>query len=232
MCIFTLLTFSIKYAGSFEDEFDPLRALFRLAVDVGEGKWSQNGIPKGEVSTEEHLQVAVSLMRSHYLPKVKLEELYMADVEALTGQFEKRLRCAGQPGKCGAAAGQKQELKLIQDSGFRRLRCSVDLDLAVRIFNADHNDIFDGDEEGRIARCRSAFKAKVEHLNDDAAAKREIRQQRLSCCLSVCLSIVIFALQSTTTWIRLSTMLYSAPGTTESLPTAPGSKSVPRESPW
>ena len=188
---------------------------------MGEGKWSQKGIPKGEVSTEEHLQVAVSLMRSYYLPKINLEELYMADVEALTDQFEKRLRCAGH-GKCGAAA-QKRELKLNQDSGFRRLRCSVDLDLAVRIFNTDHNDISDGDEEGRIARCRSEFKTKVEHLNEDAATKREIRQQRLSNCLSACLSVLmILALQSTVTWIRLSTMLYSAHGTTESLPTAPG----------
>ena len=145
------------------------RALFRLAVDVGEGKWTEMGIPKGEVSTEEQLQVAVSLLRTFYLPKIKIkmEELYTVDVEAATAQFEKRLGSAGPP--CSGAS-QRRELKLVQDPGFRRLRSSVDMDLAVQIFNANHNDI-SGDEERRIARCCSEFKKKLEQLNESAEIK-------------------------------------------------------------
>ena len=140
------------------------RALFRLAVDVGEGKWTEKGIPKGEVATEDQLQASVSLLRTFYLPKLKLEELYTVDVEAATGQFEKRLRSAGLP--CQDAT-QRGELKLVQDPNFRRLRCSIDLELAVQIFNANHNDIPD-DEEKRIARCCSEFKKKLEQLNESA----------------------------------------------------------------
>ena len=70
------------------------RALLRLAVDIGDGKWTEKGIPKGEVSTEEQLQESMSLLRTFYLPRLKMEELYTVDVEALTGQFEKRLRSA------------------------------------------------------------------------------------------------------------------------------------------
>ena len=145
------------------------RALFRLAVDVGEGKWTKEGIPKGEISTEEQLQASVSLLRTFYLPKIKMEELYTVDVEATTGQFEKRLRSAGRP--C-TNASQRRELELVQDPGFRRLRSSVDLDLAVQIFNANHNDIPDN-EERRIERCCSMFKKKMEQLNESEEIKCE-----------------------------------------------------------
>ena len=161
------------------------RALFRLAVDVGEGKWTEEGIPKGEKSTEEQLQVSVSLLRTFYLPKIKMEELYTVDVESATGQFEKRLRSAGRPCK---DASQRVELKLVQDPGFRRLRSSVDLDLAVQIFNANHNDICD-DEERRIARCCSEFKKRLEQLNESAEIKCEFlrlcpRRRRMYLTLS------------------------------------------------
>ena len=145
------------------------RALFRLAVDVGEGKWTKEGIPKGEISTEKQLQVSMSLLRTFYLPKIKMEELYTVDVESATGQFEKRLRSAGRPCKDARPRG---ELKLIQDPGFRRFRSSVDLDLAVHIFNVNHNDICD-DEERRIARCCFEFRKRLEQLNESAEIKCE-----------------------------------------------------------
>ena len=146
------------------------RALFRLAVDIGDGKWTEKGIPKGEVSTEEQLQASVSLLRTFYLPKLKMEELFTVDLEALTGQFEKRLRSAGRPNK--DASQRRGELELVQDPGFRRLRSSVDLDVAVDIFNANYNDIPD-DEDGRIARCCSEFRKTLEQLNDRAEDKCE-----------------------------------------------------------
>ena len=147
------------------------RALLRLAVDIGDGKWTEKGIPKGEVSTEEQLQASVSLLRTFYLPKLKMEELYTVDVEALTGQFEKRLRSAGRPSI--DASQRRGELELVQDPGFRRLRSLVDLDMAVDIFNANHNDIPD-DEEGRIARCCSEFRKTLEQLNGRAEIKCEL----------------------------------------------------------
>ncbi len=96
------------------------RAVMRLSRDIGGGMFVAKGIPKGEVSTEAHLQAARGILESHYLPKLKLEELFMVDVEATSRAFEKKLRDAVSPHNGQLIAGDgKQEkcLKVIQDPG-------------------------------------------------------------------------------------------------------------------
>jgi glycogen debranching enzyme len=96
------------------------RLLFRLAMDIGEGKWVQQGIPKAEVSNEEHLQAAKQVLKSHYLPMVKIQELFMLDVESMTAQFEKTLRDCAKPqnGPLEQMSDSKC-LELIQDHGMK-----------------------------------------------------------------------------------------------------------------
>ena len=40
------------------------QVMVRLSIDVSEGKWVERGIPKGEISTEEHLQARTRLAES------------------------------------------------------------------------------------------------------------------------------------------------------------------------
>lgn len=55
------------------------------------------------------------------------------------------------------------ELKLIRDPQYRRLKATVDMDLALRLYNIYRVDCFD--EETRLKRCSEEFKKKLEELN-------------------------------------------------------------------
>ncbi len=68
------------------------QVMMRLSIDIGEGKWEVRGIPKGEVSTEEHLQIVKSLFYDVYLPQVKIYEYFLMDTATVLEQFEKKVR--------------------------------------------------------------------------------------------------------------------------------------------
>lgn len=69
-----------------------------------------------------------------------------------------------------AGQGASGALALVADPLRRRLRASVDMDLALRLFNARADG--DADEEARVARCGADLRRALDALN--AAAAEEL----------------------------------------------------------
>ena len=97
-----------------------------MARDIGEGVWVERGIPRGEVSTAEHIETCKDLLLNHYLPIVKIHELFIPDVEKTVTELEQRLR-SGDVSNTGAV------LTIVQDPEHRRLMSRVNLDSVISV---------------------------------------------------------------------------------------------------
>lgn len=61
------------------------RLLMHLSRDIEDGLWVEKGIPKGEVTTEEHLTIIRGLIYDHYMPQVNIFEYFMMDIPEVKG---------------------------------------------------------------------------------------------------------------------------------------------------
>ncbi len=43
--------------------------MLRMAIDIGEGVWEERGLPKGKVSTAEHLTLCRDILNNTYIPQ-------------------------------------------------------------------------------------------------------------------------------------------------------------------
>ena len=115
---------------------------------------------QGEVSSSEHIEVCKDLLCSFYLPKVRINELFLPDVEATTAQLEQRMRGCPPAETTGTSTGEV--LKIIQDPEFSRLGSSVNLEVALRKYNRHREGA--GGEEERVSACLADFKRDLQCL--------------------------------------------------------------------
>ena len=101
------------------------------------------------------------LLCSFYLPKVRINELFLPDVEATTAQLEQRMRGCP-PADTDTSTSTGEVLKIIQDPEFSRLGSSVNLEVAVRKYNRHREGA--GGEEERISACLADFKKDLQCL--------------------------------------------------------------------
>ena len=103
------------------------------------GRWTDRGIPAGEVSTGGHLSTCAQLLREVYLPRTLLEELFLVDTDAMLDEFAAVIEAKGENLKDDDGV-EKEEVALvvIQDPEYRRYKSTVDMDLAVKIYNVSH----------------------------------------------------------------------------------------------
>lgn len=71
------------------------------------------------------------------LPKVKLHELFILPVENLVADFLSKCRSLPPPSASSAAESSfiLSDLKIKQDPSFRRLKSTVDMELALKCYN-------------------------------------------------------------------------------------------------
>ncbi|XP_066992681.2 glycogen debranching enzyme [Anabrus simplex] len=136
--------------------------LHQLTVEVASGKWEFSGIPT-QVTNEEHLQAIQSALLGFFLPQVKIPEMFMLDVNQLVSEFQNLARNRVPPIPTNNPIETKQ-LRLIPDPQYRRLKATVDMELALRLYNIYRSDCFD--EETRLRRCTEEFKQCIEALNN------------------------------------------------------------------
>lgn len=140
--------------------------LVQLGTEIASGDWASSGVPSN-ISTEEHLSALRTVLHGFCLPKVRIPELRMINAPSLVAEFSKMAseRVAPTPNvvSADASAGKTEQLKIIQDPEFRRLQSTVDMELALHLFNVYRSDCFD--EETRLRRCTAAFRARLEELN-------------------------------------------------------------------
>ena len=114
---------------------------------------------QGEISTNEHIDICKNLLLNHYLPPLKIPELFLPDISQLTAQLEERMRKKSPMPSSNVSGGV---LKIIQDPEYRRLRSSVDLELALGKYNRSVESALN--EEERIASCVASFRRDLECL--------------------------------------------------------------------
>ncbi|XP_051162472.1 glycogen debranching enzyme [Leptopilina boulardi] len=134
--------------------------LFELTIQVGAGEWEMKGIP-AVVETEEHLNSIRYALHSHFLPLIKIHELYILDVNETVAEF---LSLARNQMPHEESDMEMESIKIIRDEEFRRLKATIDKSLALRLYNTYRVDCFD--EDTRLKRCAEDLRKKLQELND------------------------------------------------------------------
>lgn len=137
-------------------------ALHQFAMDVANGLYEDRGIPP-VVTTEDHLQAIRHYLHTETFAKAKIYELYTSDIDKYVQEFLDLARKNIAPVK--QDFDTHDELVLVQDPLHRRLSSSVDMALALKLYNVYRHDCYD--EETRIKRCVEDFKKRLETLNND-----------------------------------------------------------------
>lgn len=138
------------------------RVVKRLARDIGEGAWVEKGIPKGEVSTGEHIDVCKDLLTNYYLPKVNIPELFLPNIEKTVSEFDEKLRNRSQSDTTNTGCNV---LKIVQDPLFRRNMSTVDIEAALNRYKDRLKDVSDNEDE-RLTRCVMEFRDDLQCLGN------------------------------------------------------------------
>ncbi|KAJ8945126.1 hypothetical protein NQ318_001591 [Aromia moschata] len=141
-------------------------AFHQFSMDVKRGFYEDKGIPP-EVNTEEHLNAIRYHFRASVLEPLKIQDLYICNVNKLVVEFlsEARTTTPVTPD----IRKKMPELVLIPDPQYKRLGGTVDMKLAQKIYNLYWPNTFD--EESRLKRCAEEFKSKLDSINNTITEK-------------------------------------------------------------
>ncbi|XP_063531956.1 glycogen debranching enzyme-like [Cydia strobilella] len=138
-------------------------ALARETRAAARGDLLPRGVPP-VLNTSEHLEAVRYYLATSTVPELRLHELYTCNVSELLQQFNGLARNKVPP--VSARAGAAAALALVPDALYRRLRATVDMDLALQLYNVYHADCYD--EETRLKKCCEELRKKLEQLNSSA----------------------------------------------------------------
>ncbi|XP_037299279.1 glycogen debranching enzyme-like isoform X2 [Manduca sexta] len=163
--------------------------LARLTADVARGEHEARGVPR-RVTHHDHIEAVRALLATQLLPEARLHEMYTCNVSEIVQEFYFMARNKVPAVKAGEE--ERGELKLVPDPQYRRLRATVDLDLALQLYNVYRADCYD--EESRLKRCCEELQRRLERLND--AAADELRAHLRAAIDNVVAGMRYFRLQS------------------------------------
>ncbi|KAK8374371.1 hypothetical protein O3P69_011987 [Scylla paramamosain] len=157
------------------------RVLHHMTLEVMDGKWKDRGIPVA-IKEEKHIEAVKNALHNYFLPQVKLHEFYTVDIEKMVEEFRRRISCTVPSIKTSAEEVSKNKLVIKQDPQYGRKTCTVDMDIAVRLYNLPKPEA--SDEADRVVRCCSEFRRHLEHLNEQRASEIQAHLiKAVSCCL-------------------------------------------------
>jgi glycogen debranching enzyme len=110
------------------------QALKLFSDEISESKWEHQGI-QADFCEQIHLEAYRAVLAQEILPKLRLHEFYQLDVDRTVDQFKEHCLKNNAKGKDGP-------LEIIQDPLYRRFGSTIDLDVAVNLFNADGVELF------------------------------------------------------------------------------------------
>ncbi|KAL6433430.1 hypothetical protein ACFW04_006521 [Cataglyphis niger] len=135
-------------------------ALFELTIQVAAGEWEFKGIPT-VVDTEDHLNAIRHALHTYFLPLIKVHEMYIVDINEIISEF---LNLARNEMPQNMNNTKAENISIIQDPNFCRLKSSINMQLALKKYNTYRADCFD--EETRLKRCSEDLKNKLQELNE------------------------------------------------------------------
>lgn len=140
--------------------------LARFSAEVARGAHEGAGVPRAP-DAPHHLEAVRRLLAERLLPEARLHEMYACDAAELVREFQSMARNRV-PSAKGAGEPGAEELRLVPDPQRRRLRATVDMELALRLYNVYRGDCYE--EEARLRRCGDELRRRLERLNEAAAA--------------------------------------------------------------
>ncbi|XP_061489672.1 glycogen debranching enzyme isoform X1 [Rhineura floridana] len=148
------------------------RALWHLTCKVAGGKCSDKGVPP-LIENDHHLNSVRKIMWEHIFPKIKLWEFFQVDVNKAVEQFKTLLTQDGSKVK----TDPNQHLAIIQDPQFKRLGCTVDMNIALNTFIPHSNG------PAAIEECCNWFRKRVEELNGEMYRQTNYHQEQAVTCI-------------------------------------------------
>ncbi|KHJ44242.1 hypothetical protein D918_05594 [Trichuris suis] len=108
-----------------------------------------------------------AILLDEVYPRTKIHELFQVNVEALVKIFKEKIAAEGQ--SSSSSTEQQGSLHIIQDMEYNRLSSTVDMDLALLLFNQTQDKTLPEAERQQI--CVQKFQQCLWHLNNEAARK-------------------------------------------------------------
>ncbi|XP_074640295.1 glycogen debranching enzyme-like [Tubulanus polymorphus] len=137
------------------------RVFYHFNAEIADGKWEKFGI-SAKLSSEDHLQCIKRILHENVLPRIKIYEFAMAHVANVTAEFRKLAKVKGCPPDDNLYSSPIQ-LKVIQDPQYKRLGCTIDMELALKMYNRPIPGIIN--EEQRLDHCCKQLQTQLEILN-------------------------------------------------------------------
>lgn len=79
------------------------------------------------------MQAVKKALHTHFLPQAKIHEFYVTDIDKMVEEFRRKISSIVPTTKSTPVS--KNQLVIIQDPQYGRKTCTVDLDIAVRLYN-------------------------------------------------------------------------------------------------
>ncbi|XP_046960879.1 glycogen debranching enzyme [Vanessa cardui] len=163
--------------------------LARLSDDVARGAL-EPAVPR-RVTQHDHIEAIRHILQTQRIPEARLHEMFTCDVDDTVQKFYYMARNKVPPVK-GVGEGARDALRLTPDPQRRRCAATVDLDLALQIYNVYRSDCYD--EESRLKRSCEELRRRLEQLNEAAA---DCMRDHLCAALDNCVAgMRYFRLQS------------------------------------
>lgn len=80
-------------------------------------------------------QAIKNALHNYFLPQVKLHEFYIVDVDTMVEEFRRRISSTMPSTMTTTEEVSKNRLVIIQDPQYGRKTCTVDMNIAVRLYN-------------------------------------------------------------------------------------------------
>uniref|UniRef100_A0A8D2KBD5 Glycogen debranching enzyme n=1 Tax=Urocitellus parryii TaxID=9999 RepID=A0A8D2KBD5_UROPR len=149
------------------------RALWHFSCDVAEGKYKEKGIP-ALIENDQHMNCIRKIIWEDIFPKIQLWEFFQVDVHKAVEQFRRLLT---QGNRRVTKSDPKQHLKIIQDPEYRRLGCTVDMNIALATFIPHDNG------PAAIEECCNWFRNRIDELNSEKHQLMNYHQEQAVNCL-------------------------------------------------
>lgn len=148
------------------------RALWHLTGMVADGKYIAKGVPP-LIENDQHLNCLRKIIYEDIYPKIKLWEFFQVDVNKAVQQFKTLLT----QGKMSSKSDPNQHLQILQDPDYRRLGCTVDMNVALATFIPHSNG------PAAIEECCNWFRKRIEELNAEQYRQTSHHQEQAVNCL-------------------------------------------------
>lgn len=148
------------------------RALWHLTGMVADGKYIAKGVPP-LIENDQHLNCLRKIIYEDIYPKIKLWEFFQVDVNKAVQQFKTLLT----QGKMSSKSDPNQHLQILQDPDYRRLGCTVDMNVALATFIPHSNG------PAAIEECCNWFRKRIEELNAEQYRQTCHHQEQAVNCL-------------------------------------------------